>query len=209
MVLPHQKACGYPYIGYGDLDRAELLARHNVEPFAKYVQQGYDVVSPEPTAVYCLKHAYGKLLNNDENALAVSTHSYEFFEYLEMLEEENPEAFTGRESQLFAGRKYGFHLPCHQRPLSAGKATMAWLRRRGAEVRLIETGTCCGMAGTFGMKHGELGYELAQAVGEPLFHHFNNADIDGIVTESSVCRIHLMEGTGIKVWHPLELLQSI
>ena len=85
---------------------------------------------------------------------------------------------------------------------------MDYLRRRGAQVELVETGTCCGMAGTFGMKKGMLGYELSQAVGEPLFQAFQEANVDTIVTESSVCAIHLREGTGIKVIHPLELLME-
>jgi Fe-S oxidoreductase len=85
---------------------------------------------------------------------------------------------------------------------------MKYLKQRGAEVAVIETGTCCGMAGTFGLKSGLLGYELSQAVGEPLFQAFKEAGVQAIVTESSVCRIHLKEGTGMEVWHPLELLSG-
>ena len=82
---------------------------------------------------------------------------------------------------------------------------MAYLKRRGAEVEVIETGTCCGMAGTFGLKAGMLGYELSQAVGEPLFKAFKEAGVEAIITESSVCKIQLLEGTDLKVWHPLEI----
>ena len=85
---------------------------------------------------------------------------------------------------------------------------MAFLRRRGANVEIVESGTCCGMAGTFGMKAGNLGYELANAVGEPLFEGFKASGCEAIVTESSVCGIHLTEGTGMKVWHPLDLVLS-
>jgi len=44
------------------------------------------------------------------------------------------------------------------------------------------------------------------AVGDALFELFKNAEIDAIVTESSVCKIQLLEGTGIEVFHPLQLL---
>ena len=71
---------------------------------------------------------------------------------------------------------------------------------------IVESGTCCGMAGTFGLKRGMLGYDLAQAVGEPLFEAFAESEPEQIVTESSVCGIHLREGTGKEVCHPLELL---
>jgi Fe-S oxidoreductase len=85
---------------------------------------------------------------------------------------------------------------------------MEWLRRQGAEVELVETGTCCGMGGTFGLKTGPLGYDLSKAVGKPLFDAFRESGVDTIVTESSVCAIQLAEGTGLAVVHPLELLMK-
>ncbi|HMX62676.1 MAG TPA: heterodisulfide reductase-related iron-sulfur binding cluster, partial [Candidatus Sumerlaeota bacterium] len=139
--------------------------------------------------------------HSDESKL-VSERAYEIFDYLELLEVENPS------SAPLKGKRFGFHVSCHQRPLSAGNAAMNWLRRRGAEVELIETGTCCGMGGTFGMKAGALGYDLSRAVGEPLFQKFAEAKVDAIVTESSVCTMHLKDGTQMKVFHPLELLMQ-
>ena len=52
---------------------------------------------------------------------------------------------------------------------------MKYMEKHGAEVEVIETGTCCGMAGTFGLKEGMLGYELSQAVGDPLFQAFRDS----------------------------------
>jgi Fe-S oxidoreductase len=51
-----------------------------------------------------------------------------------------------------------------------------------------------------------MGYDLANAVGKPLFEAFKEKGVGAIVTESSVCSIHLKEGTGLPVRHPLELL---
>jgi len=64
------------------------------------------------------------------------------------------------------------------------------------------------MGGTFGLKAGPLGYDLSCAVGEPLFAAFESSGVEAIVTESSVCGIHLAEGTGIPVLHPLELFMT-
>ncbi len=104
------------------------------------------------------------------------------------------------------GNHFGFHIACHQRALGSGAHAIAFLNQQGAEVEVIESGTCCGMAGTFGLKEGMLGYELSQAVGEPLFQAFKDSGMQSIVTESSVCKIQLQEGTCLKVYHPLELL---
>jgi Fe-S oxidoreductase len=159
-------------------------------------------VSTEPTAVYCLKVSYPKLLNDREDAVDVANRTYEYFEYLEKLEAETPKDTQS----ILAGNHFGFHIACHQRALGSGAHAISYLEKRGADMEVIETGTCCGMAGTFGLKEGMLGYELSQAVGEPLFQAFKESGMQAIVTESSVCKIQLQEGTGLKVWHPLELL---
>ena len=204
VVIPRQRACGYPYIGYGDLKKARWVAAENVRLLAPYVEKGYEIVSTEPTATYCLKVSYPKLMDNHPKAVAVAGHSHEFFELVEQLENE----IRGGERLSLKGRSYGFHISCHQRPLGAGSHAIEFLKRRGAAIEVIETGTCCGMAGTFGLKTGFLGYALSRAVGEPLFEQFKAAAVDGIVTESSVCRIHLQDGTGKRVRHPLELLRN-
>ncbi|MDZ4861799.1 MAG: heterodisulfide reductase-related iron-sulfur binding cluster, partial [Candidatus Hydrogenedentes bacterium] len=202
VVAPEQQSSGYPYIAYGDLDRARDVARYNVERFARYAEKGFDIVATEPTAAYALSASYPKLLRKSPDSVLVARQTHELFEYLLRVEAPIPVARRDR----FVGKRYGFHVSCHQRPLGAGRGAMEWLRRCGADVQLIETGTCCGMGGTFGMKSGALGYELSMEVGKPLFALFKDAGVDAIVTESSVCAIQLAEGVGIPVVHPLMLL---
>tara|TARA_B100001123_G_scaffold426685_2_gene541189 strand:+ start:170 stop:2296 length:2127 start_codon:yes stop_codon:yes gene_type:complete len=199
VAMPPQRGSGYPYIGYGDLGKAREVAKVNVDLLLPFVEEGYDVIAPEPTAAYCLKESYHKLLEKSLESGRVAANTYELFEYLEMLEGEFKDESLG-------GKQFSFHIPCHQRPLGRGEHAINYLRRRGAEVSIVESGTCCGMAGTFGLKRGMLGYDLAQAVGEPLFEAFAESELEQIVTESSVCGIHLREGTGKEVCHPLELL---
>ncbi len=201
VVLPEQKSSGYPYIGYGDLDKARQVAQFNIEKLMPYVAQGYHIITPEPTAAYCLKKSYPTLLSDAADARQVADATYELFEYLL-----KHAADHLTKNEHFAGKRFGFHVSCHQRPLTSGQAAMDWLRRQGAEIELVETGTCCGMGGTFGLKAGPLGIGLSQAVGEPLFDAFAKANVNAIVTESSVCRIQLLEGTKLAVYHPLELL---
>jgi Fe-S oxidoreductase len=90
--------------------------------------------------------------------------------------------------------------------MGMGRSTIDLMKSIGLEVKLIETGTCCGMGGTFGLKTGVLGYELATEVGQPLFDLFKNAKLDFGLTESSVCKIQLEEGTGLRFEHPVALL---
>ncbi|GMU92358.1 MAG: hypothetical protein AMXMBFR4_14160 [Candidatus Hydrogenedentota bacterium] len=201
VVVPDQRSSGYPYIAYGDLARARENAAYNIARLAPYAEQGFDVVATEPTAAYALRVSYPTLLDHSCASLAIASHTYEFFEYLLEIEGD-----FGGSSSAITGRSFGFHVSCHQRPLGAGHGAVSWLRKRGARVEVIETGTCCGMGGTFGLKAGTLGYDLSMAVGRPLFDKFLNANVDAIITESSVCAIHLAEGTNLPVYHPLEIM---
>jgi L-lactate dehydrogenase complex protein LldF len=61
-VLPPQKTSGYPYIAYGDLDKAAEVAKYNVRRLSEVLRENDVIVSAEPTAVYALKYVYPRLL---------------------------------------------------------------------------------------------------------------------------------------------------
>ena len=188
------------------MDSARKTAAINVEKLTPYVKEGFDIVAIEPTAAYALAVSYPTLLRENQDAGLLAENTHELFEYLIKVENETGKTSS---SDILKGKRFGFHCACHQRPMGSGSGAMDWLRRYGAEVELIETGTCCGMGGTFGLKAGPLGHKLSSAMGEQLFTLFKNADIEAIVTESSVCSIQLAEGTDLPVYHPLELLKLI
>ncbi|MFQ5708196.1 MAG: LUD domain-containing protein [bacterium] len=205
VVLPKQRASGYPYISYGELEKARKTALYNIEHFYPYATEGYDVVTLEPTAAYALKSVYPKLLGYSKAAKGVAESTFEFFEYVENLILKDVLKLATASNDP---RTFGFHIACHQRGSSAGTCTLRLLQASGYDVRVIETGTCCGMAGTFGLKHGPLGYDLAMTVGEWLFQLFKNSGVSAIITESSVCKMQLEDGTGLQVLHPLELIAA-
>lgn len=204
--FPKQKSSGYPYLSYGELGRAKKSAEYNVSHFSPLVEAGYAVVTLEPTAGYCFKHVYPKLLDYSEEAGRVADESYDFFEFIEKMMQEGVLLLP---PQITERRKFGFHIACHQRSGNSGAHTLNILRRIGLDVEVVETGTCCGMGGTFGLKTGPLGYELSTAVGEQLCDKFRASEVDAIITESSVCKIQLAEGTGLQVYHPLELIPKL
>ena len=204
VIVPPQEVSGYPYIAYGNTAAARKIAAKNVTKLSPLVRDGYEIIAIEPTAAYALSISYPTLLRGNKDALLLAQNSHELFEYLLKIEDATNHKIH---PSLLQGKKFGFHCSCHQRPLDGGKSTMRWLQNRGAEIELIETGTCCGMGGTFGLKAGPLGHHLSNAVGEKLFELFKESGVDAIVTESSVCNIQLKEGTGLPVYHPLQLLK--
>ena len=210
VVVPRKlKPSGMPYISYGEVAKATEIAQHNVDVLVSYVKDGYEVVATEPTAIYCLKEIYPKLLSNSQDSELVSRHAFEFFEYYFTHRSAKMKGLTSSSKGNKAPNIVGFHIPCHQRALSGGKYTISLLEELGYNVRVIETGTCCGMAGTFGLKKGELGYKLSMGVGKPLFDLFNaDSSIEAILTESSVCTQQLADGTKYRIVHPLELFDG-
>src|SRR5438046_9631309 len=81
----------------------------------------------------------------------------------------------------------GYHIPCHDRALTSGAPAMRFLERASYRVRTVETGTCCGIAGAFGMKSGRLGYDLSIAVGDKLVGQFRQSCAHLLGAESRVC----------------------
>ena len=72
------------------------------------------------------------------DAVEVAGRTYEYFEYLEKLEAGAPH----EPGSPFAGNHFGFHIACHQRALGAGSHAINYMKKHGAEVEVIETGTC-------------------------------------------------------------------
>jgi Fe-S oxidoreductase len=178
-------------------------AIYNVAGLAPLARDGYDIVSIEPTATYALKHIYPKLLGYSDESLMVSSKTFGVMEYLSSL-------VMGGRLEIGAAyrvKRLGLHIPCHQRALDSAVNTAYLLRQAGYEVEVVETGTCCGMAGSFGMKKGLLGYHLSNKVGMKLFEQFKKAGIDLVVSESSVCAIHLEQGVRTAVEHPLKIIE--
>ncbi len=201
VIIPNVQWSGMPYVSYGRLGKASKLAADNLRVLGPLVDDGYDIVSTEPTAVYMLRKIYPKLIEGDL-ASKVATHSRGFFEFIEP----HLAKLSLRPTADAAGL-VGFHIPCHDRALSSGLPAMRFLERASYRVRPVETGTCCGIAGTFGMKSGWLGYDLSMAVGEKLFEQFRESGCDLIATESSVCTLQLQDGLGRPVRHPLDLVR--
>jgi Fe-S oxidoreductase len=190
-----------PYISYGELEKATRVAEYNLRILGPYFKSGYEIVSTEPTATYMFRDVYPKLVPG-ELAKLVSEHSSPFFKFLEPhLQQLTLKPMYPDEGPI------GFHIACHDRGLSNGAPATSFLRRAGYVVRLVETGTCCGMGGTFGMKRGDLGYNLSVAVGERLFRLFRESGCKLIATESSVCAMQLSDGLNLDVLHPLHMIQ--
>ena len=195
----NQRCCGMPYLDGGRLDAALEHFRDNVKVLLPYVQNGYDVVVPEPTCGMMLKKEYADYLQGDEReqAIEVSKRVYDLSEYLVKLDSE------GRLNKDFAinlGR-VAYHQPCHLKYQAIGSKSIELLRLAGAEVIFIDKG-CSGHDGTWAMKKEY--FEMAQKVARGLHQVVKESDADYVATDCSLAGLQIEQGTGRKTIHPIE-----
>ncbi|MEN2974398.1 MAG: LUD domain-containing protein [Candidatus Caldarchaeales archaeon] len=200
VILPKQKSSGMPLIQYGFIDEARKIARYNIECLYTLVEEGFKIISLEPTAHYCLTYYYPKLLKTDASK-KVSENSYGFFEFLKKIGWRRVSSIL----EELDGVKIVYHLPCHSRTRDGSMATREFLEQLGAEVSFKNVG-CCGLAGTWGMKKGGHGYDLSIEIGKYVVAQYENMGGNMIATESSICLQQLSNLSKLPCKHVLELI---
>ncbi|MDJ0270197.1 MAG: LUD domain-containing protein [Aigarchaeota archaeon] len=200
LVVPRQLSSGMPLIQYGYLKQAREIARKNVSYLLEHVRAGCDVVCLEPTAAYCIKEVYPRLID-DESAGELAAHTYGFPEYLASL-------LRDAGISLDKGMRVAYHWPCHARERGAQPAMAKLLSMLGIEVSFVDEG-CCGMAGTWGMRRGYIGYELSRSIGEKVVQSLEATEADTIITESTICMLQFRELSRLRVIHAIPFLKSV
>ncbi|MEN0069972.1 MAG: heterodisulfide reductase-related iron-sulfur binding cluster, partial [Propionicimonas sp.] len=99
-----------------------------------------------------------------------------------------------------------YHAPCQLKSQGMGMPALDVLRLiPGLEV--IESGaTCCGIAGTYGLKKEK--FEIAQAVGKPLFDMVRETNQDLALCDTETCRWQIQKGSGVRTEHPIWLIHQ-
>ena len=205
IIVPKQVGSGMPSFLYGEIRQTAKAAKFNVRYLAEAVRKGCEVVSSEPTANYCLRELYPRLVGSEDASL-VAAHSHDLFEYLvELHGEANLRGGFSDDSMS----PVAYHSPCHTRSVYGESNALKFLKLVGVDVRPVRYNTCCGIAGTFGFKHGAEGYDVSMAIGDTLFERLRAMNLKQVVTESSVCKMHIEHGTSLKVLHPATLLWNM
>lgn len=197
VTLMNSMGNGMPSLLYGMMDRTREIAKHNVSHGYKYVKMGYDIVSTEPTAIYCFKYVYPEILGTKESE-EVAERCYEFSGYIvDLLNEGKLKIdFT-----KYSGVKAFYHQPCHSRRLRDDAPVLKLLKILDMDVEFANY-WCCGMAGTWGLKKGYNGYEISKVIAEPLVKEILRSNADIVVTECSTCKMQIEHFTKKKVLHP-------
>ena len=202
--IPHKES-GRAYLSKGFLKQARMLARKNVAEFHSLLGYGACLVGIEPSAILTFRDEYPDLLRGDEKkrAIEVANHTFTIEEFLAT---ELDAGHISSKDFTLDKKKILVHGHCHQKAISTLTFTKKILSApENYEVQIIPSG-CCGMAGSFGYekKHFEVSMKIGELV---LFPKVREADEDTIIVAAGTsCRHQILDGTGRKAKHVVEVL---
>jgi glycerol-3-phosphate dehydrogenase subunit C len=200
-IVPEQVCCGLPRISNGLYESARGRARTNLASLADYARRGYRIVGTSTSCTHTLKAEYREMLDlDDDDARAVSGATWDICEFLLDLHERG-ELDTGF-GRLEATLPY--HAPCQLRGHGIGLPALDLFGLVPGLDAIDLDHDCCGIAGTYGLKKEK--FEIAMAVGEPLFRRIRETDAPCVACDSETCRWQIEQATSTPVKHPIEIL---
>ena len=202
--VPHSPS-GRTYLSKGLLDEARKAAKENVDAFVGLLNEDAFLVGVEPSALLTFRDEYLDLLRGSEKDKAVSIAQF-VFTIDEFLAKELDNGNLTSHDFSKDSKKLLVHGHCHQKALSSMTPTKKILSaHENFDVQMIPSG-CCGMAGSFGYEKEH--FEVSMKIGELiLFPKVRKAERDTIIIASGTsCRHQILDGTGKKAKHLVEVL---
>ncbi len=202
VVVPDQGCCGLAEQSNGLFEQASSSVRALVRQLRT---PGVDlpVVSTAGSCGGMLKHEAHDILGlDDPELLDVGARTRDISEFLMELYDagELPTGFAPIPLRV------PYHQPCQVRSQGIGMPA-ADLLRLIPELEVVESGaTCCGIAGTYGLKKEK--YAIAQAVGKPLFDMVLEFSQGLAACDTETCRWQIAKSTGVRTIHPIQLVHQ-
>ena len=209
--IPKHVESGRAAFSKGCLKLAKKYAVKNVEMLSGIVTDETPLVGIEPSCILSFRDEYPDIVPGEmrETTKRLAKNCLLFDEFI-MREvaagKIDASAFKELEGEIY------LHGHCHQKSLiGVGKCAEMLRLIPGAKVNVIPSG-CCGMAGSFGYEKEH--YETSMAVGEMgLFPTVRKATTGAekkvlVAAPGTSCRHQIMDGTGVKALHPIEILYN-
>ncbi|MCX6248617.1 MAG: FAD-binding protein [Bacteroidetes bacterium] len=205
--IPRHLESGRTFISKGMVRKAKIIANKNISLLKNRITASTPLIGIEPSAILTFRDEYPELATESliESAHRIAENTFLFDEFI-MKEFDRglirASAFTLEE------RTIKLHGHCHQKALASIEPTRRMLSIPGKfRVELIRSG-CCGMAGAFGYEKEH--YEVSMKVGEiSLLPEVRRAGEEVILAAPGTsCRNQILDGTGRKAFHPVEILHD-
>jgi glycerol-3-phosphate dehydrogenase subunit C len=200
VVVPEQRCCGIALITMGAERSVVADARRNLETLLPLVDRGFTVVASAPSCGLSLIEDYPRILDTDD-ARRLAAHTIDIHQYLWQLHERGELRTDFKPVPI----SIVYHNACHSVAQGITEEPIRLLKLiPGVEVRPIED-SCCGIAGTYGMKSEN--YERAQEIGTPLFQEIHRTKAEAILTGCGTCNIQIAHGAKREVVHTMAILR--
>ncbi|MCX6306842.1 MAG: FAD-binding protein [Bacteroidetes bacterium] len=203
VIIPDHMESGRTFLSKGLIREAKKLANKNVLKLTDIITGDTPLVGIEPSAILTFRDEYPELVDASlkDAAVKLAKNVLLFDEFVAK------EPFASL-TPLFtsAPRTIKLHGHCHQKALASVEPTKKMLSIPvNYKVEEIKSG-CCGMAGSFGYEKEH--YEVSMKVGElVLFPEIRKSGPEVIIAAPGTsCRHQIMDGTGKKALHPVEVL---
>ncbi len=202
-IVPEQVCCGLPLMNNGLYAAARGRAGSNLGVLADYARRGYRIVGTSTSCTHTLKAEYREMLDiDDDEATAVAQATWDICEFLvDLHDEARLDTGFGRLDETLP-----YHAPCQLRGHGIGIPAMDLFALVPGLQAVDMDHDCCGVAGTYGLKKEK--YDIAMAVGDPLFRRVREADTARAACDSETCRWQIETATSTPTRHPIEILAA-
>jgi glycerol-3-phosphate dehydrogenase subunit C len=190
-------------ISNGLYEGARGKAAANLPTLAEYARRGYRIVGTSTSCTHTLKAEYREMLDlDDADARAVAAATWDICEFLVDLHDQGrlDTGFGRLDEQL------PYHAPCQLRSHGIGLPAMDLFALIPGLEAIDMDHDCCGIAGTYGLKKEK--YDIAMAVGDPLFRRVRDVGASRAACDSETCRWQVEEATSTPMRHPVEILAA-
>lgn len=201
VIVPKQGCCGLAEQSNGLLTSASASVRKLVRQL-RAAGEDLTIVSTSGSCTGMLKHEAHEILGIEDAELAdVGTRMREISEFL--LELHRAGEFPVDELRRI-DETVPYHAPCQLKSQGMGTPAVDVLGLIPGLTVVDSDATCCGIAGTYGLKKEK--YDIAQAVGKPLFDMVRATNDHLAVCETETCRWQIQTSSGVPTVHPITLI---
>ena len=202
VLVPKQGCCGLAQQSNGLFDGATASVLKLCDDLRS---SGADltIISSSGSCTGMLKHEAHEIMGvSDERLKDVGTRIRDTMEFLLDLYEagELPTDFLPMPMTV------PYHAPCQLKSQGIGKPALEVLKLIPELTVVDSEKVCCGIAGTYGLKKEK--YDIAQAVGKPLFEMVKATNPDLALCDTETCRWQIEQSSGVKTVHPIWMVHA-
>jgi glycerol-3-phosphate dehydrogenase subunit C len=201
-IAQRERCCGMPKLEMGDLDSIAKLKDQNVPELARWVDEGWDIVTPVPSCTLMFKQELPLMFPDDAQVLKVRDAMFDPFEYLWA----RYKAGLLRTDFKRSLGKISYHVACHLRVQNLGLKTRDVLTLV-PETQVDPIERCSGHDGTYGVKREYR--DVSMKIGRPVVRRVNDSGADFYSSDCPMAGHQIESGLepAREPTHPLKLLR--